>query len=136
MDRASAITQTLMSHQFADLFLKPVHPVKDNVPDYLQVIKHPMDLQTVSQKLKRSAYATWQEWAADVDLIFDNCIAYNGTDSIFGNIANYLKGRFHKLLIPLKIQSYDGWIEHSQNLYRRILACLKCSPGDARNQRR
>jgi hypothetical protein len=39
-----------------------------------------------------------------------------------------MKVHFHKLLVPLKIQTYDGWIDHSRSLYRRVLANLKVAP--------
>ena len=43
-----------------------------NVPDYLQVIDQPMDLQTVGEKLQADNYATLSEFAEDVRLIITN----------------------------------------------------------------
>jgi hypothetical protein len=38
---------TLLSHRFASPFSAPVDPVRLGIPDYLTIIKHPMDLGTV-----------------------------------------------------------------------------------------
>jgi hypothetical protein len=51
-------------------------------------------------------------------------------DSIFGNIANYLTERLHKLLIPLKIQSYNGSIEHLSANHRLPQMLFGRSPED------
>lgn len=58
-----------------NLFL---HPVTDAIaPGYSKVIKKPMCIATMEQKVKRSAYATISAWEADVKLMFQNCCAYN-----------------------------------------------------------
>jgi hypothetical protein len=128
MERAGAITRKLMRHPFGDIFLDPVDPIGDGAPDYLTIINDPMDLRTIFRKLSENAYATWQDWASDVNLIFANCIAYNGEDSPLGNIALHMKREFEKQLVPFKIETYDGWIKRSELLYRRIIKHLKASP--------
>ncbi len=55
------------------IFLSPVN-VKD-FPDYLDIVKHPMDFSTIDKKLH--TYKTFDEFAKDVELIFDNCRLYN-----------------------------------------------------------
>ncbi|KAG2231601.1 hypothetical protein INT48_006687, partial [Thamnidium elegans] len=58
-------------------FQNPVDPVKFNILDYFDVIKHPMDLGTVESKLKQNAYPSIEPFLADIQLIFDNCYLYN-----------------------------------------------------------
>jgi hypothetical protein len=43
----------------------------------LQVIKQPMDLGTVKNKLDNREYSMHLEFAADMRLIFTNCYKYN-----------------------------------------------------------
>ncbi|CAO3621827.1 unnamed protein product [Cunninghamella blakesleeana] len=50
---------------------------KREAPDYLDVIKIPMDLGTVAKKLKQLEYKNKQEFSDDLYLIYDNCLAYN-----------------------------------------------------------
>ena len=55
----------------------PVDPVKHACPDYLHVIKRPMDLGTVSKKLDRSEYRTVESLYRDVMQIWRNAKMYN-----------------------------------------------------------
>ena len=47
------------------------------VPDYLDTIEHPMDLQTVGEKLEANNYVTPSEFAEDVRLIVENSKKFN-----------------------------------------------------------
>ena len=51
-------------------FLKPVK--KEEVPDYYQVISHPMDFQTIENKIKSRSYPSKAHFRRDVLLIFQN----------------------------------------------------------------
>ncbi|KAF7950128.1 hypothetical protein EAE96_007425 [Botrytis aclada] len=62
-------------------FRKPVD--KNQVADYYTVIKHPMDLQTMQQKLDQGLYDTPKAFADDVKLIIKNCRQYNDPTSIY-----------------------------------------------------
>jgi hypothetical protein len=62
-------------------FSKPVDVENLNLPDYYQIIKKPMDLGTVKKKLENREYATPDEFATDVRLIFSNCYLYNGPNT-------------------------------------------------------
>lgn len=57
-------------------FLQPVSD-KAIVADYRAKIRHPIDLQTISSKLDRGAYASVAAFATDVRRICANCLQYN-----------------------------------------------------------
>ncbi|XP_075227735.1 homeotic protein female sterile-like isoform X2 [Lycorma delicatula] len=61
-------------------FYKPVDAEWLGLHDYHDVIKKPMDLGTVKQKMDNREYRTASEFAADVRLIFTNCYKYNPPD--------------------------------------------------------
>ena len=50
-------------------------------PDYFEVIKSPIHLERISQKLKTGTYNTLDEIMADLVLMFDNACKYNEPDS-------------------------------------------------------
>uniref|UniRef100_A0A7M4FW84 ATPase family AAA domain-containing protein 2 n=1 Tax=Crocodylus porosus TaxID=8502 RepID=A0A7M4FW84_CROPO len=56
-------------------FTKPVDP--EEVPDYIQVIKQPMDLSTVICKIDLHQYLTARDYLKDIDLICSNALEYN-----------------------------------------------------------
>ena len=71
-------------------FLEAVDPVKYNILDYFDIISHPMDLGTIKKKLQHNCYATPQDFVADMTLIWENCIKYNGSDNMVSHCAREL----------------------------------------------
>ena len=63
------------SNQYSWPFLEPVNP--DEVVDYYEVIKEPMDLKTIGQRLENGFYRTKEIFCADFKKMFDNCKFYN-----------------------------------------------------------
>ncbi|KAM0754710.1 hypothetical protein T439DRAFT_120001 [Meredithblackwellia eburnea MCA 4105] len=61
-------------------FLDPVDPTGP-LADYFTIIKHPMDLHTMSSKLHSGRYHNNDELFSDFDLIVSNCETFNGTES-------------------------------------------------------
>lgn len=45
--------------------------------DYFDIIKKPMDLGTVKEKMDSRAYESAAEFAVDIRRIFSNCYKYN-----------------------------------------------------------
>ncbi|KAI8323666.1 Bromodomain-containing protein [Martensiomyces pterosporus] len=58
-------------------FMAPVDPVKQGVPTYFDVVKHPMDLGTIRKKLDRGKYHRAMEFRDDVQLVLSNCFLFN-----------------------------------------------------------
>lgn len=62
---------------FSAAFLQPVDPVALNIPNYHQVIKKPMDVSTIRQKLTEQQYENLKEFESDFRLMFKNCYRFN-----------------------------------------------------------
>ncbi|KAH9284070.1 Bromodomain-containing protein 2 [Echinococcus granulosus] len=58
-------------------FLKPVDHHKLNLPDYPKIIKHPMDLGTIKQRLNLKFYRHGAECLRDLFTMFRNCYIFN-----------------------------------------------------------
>ncbi|XP_073978285.1 protein polybromo isoform X2 [Rhodnius prolixus] len=65
--------------QLSQIFLKL--PSKVEYPDYYEVIKKPINLEQISQKLKANAYEGLEDLCSDFILMFDNACKYNEPDS-------------------------------------------------------
>ncbi|KAF8100934.1 hypothetical protein N665_0214s0093 [Sinapis alba] len=77
MKQCDTLLKKLWSHPHSWVFQAPVDVVKLNLPDYLTIIKHPMDLGTVKKNLASGVYSSPHEFAADVRLTFSNAMTYN-----------------------------------------------------------
>lgn len=65
-------------------FKEPVDPVSENIPDYFDKVKRPMDLGTIKQNLKDRKYKAPEEFLADMRQIFSNVYVYwNKGDTIW-----------------------------------------------------
>ena len=61
-------------HEDAALYFNaPVDPSLDGLPDHLEVIKQPMDLATIIDKIERRQYRVPQLVLDDVALVWANC---------------------------------------------------------------
>lgn len=59
-------------------------------PDYYQVIRHPMDIATMKVKNAKGEYKSLRDLKDDFKLMFENCLFYNGDDSIYAQAAQVL----------------------------------------------
>ncbi|KAJ8785018.1 hypothetical protein J1605_007574, partial [Eschrichtius robustus] len=69
------VTHRLAIDKRFRIFTKPVDP--DEVPDYVTVIKQPMDLSSVISKIDLHKYLTVKDYLSDIDLICSNALEYN-----------------------------------------------------------
>ncbi|GER48576.1 bromodomain-containing protein [Striga asiatica] len=94
MKQCDTLLTRLMGHQLAWIFNEPVDIVKHNIPDYFNVIKHPMDLGTVKSKLLSNQYSSPMDFAADVRLTFRNAMTYNPVGHTVHSMADAMSKYF------------------------------------------
>nr|XP_008514620.1 PREDICTED: nucleosome-remodeling factor subunit BPTF isoform X9 [Equus przewalskii] len=94
------VLRSLQAHKMAWPFLEPVDP--NDAPDYYGVIKEPMDLATMEERVQRRYYEKLTEFVADMTKIFDNCRYYNPSDSPFYQCAEVLESFFVQKLKGFK----------------------------------
>ncbi|KAJ5182126.1 hypothetical protein N7449_012273 [Penicillium cf. viridicatum] len=74
---------------------------KRDAPDYHTIIKHPMDLGSMTKKLKGLQYRSKQDFVDDLTLIWANCLKYNtNTEHPLRKHALYMRKETEKL-VPL-----------------------------------
>ncbi|KAH8665299.1 Bromodomain-containing protein [Ilyonectria robusta] len=83
------LLNNLQNHQSSWPFSQPVS--QDDVADYYEVIKEPMDLSTMEAKLEAEQYMTPEDFIKDAQLIFGNCRQFNGEHSLYVKCTNKLE---------------------------------------------
>lgn len=105
----------LMQHLLSEMqnnaaawpFLQPVN--REEVPDYYEVIKEPMDLSTMEQKLEADQYEQLEDFLYDSRLIFNNCRSYNNeTTTYYKNATRLEKFLYQKIR---EIPEYSHLVE-------------------------
>ncbi|KYQ50337.1 Transcription initiation factor TFIID subunit 1 [Trachymyrmex zeteki] len=96
-------------------FMKPVN--KKMVKDYYNIVKRPMDLETVSKKVSAHKYHSRHEFLRDIEQILENCSIYNGKESPLTSKA--------ELLVKVCKDTLDEYDEHLTQLENNILLVQK-----------
>ena len=89
----STILNLVKSHSAAWPFLRPVSTAE--APDYYEHIKYPMDLKTMSERLKGRYYVNKRLFIIDMKRIFNNCRSYNNPETEYYRNANTLEKYFY-----------------------------------------
>nr|XP_014351046.1 PREDICTED: ATPase family AAA domain-containing protein 2B-like [Latimeria chalumnae] len=87
----------------------------DQVSDYLEVIKEPMDLSTVMTKIDKHMYLNARDFLKDIDLICSNALEYNPDkdpgDKIIRHRACNLKDTAHAIIAAELDPDFDKLCE-------------------------
>jgi histone acetyltransferase len=93
-DKLRDFLRSMKAHEAIWPFTDPVDP--NEVPDYYDVIKNPIDLTTIGKRLDDGFYITKEIFRADLQRMIDNCKFYNGPDTVFQKCAAQIEDRFIK----------------------------------------
>ncbi|KAJ0742084.1 putative chromatin remodeler Bromodomain family [Helianthus annuus] len=88
------------------VFSEPVDP--DELPDYFEIIKQPMDFGTVRSKLDGGLYSNLEELEADVYLICTNAMQYNSSDTVYFRQARSIHELAKRDFENLRQEGEDG----------------------------
>lgn len=91
--------------QMNQYFTHPVDPVALNIPTYFQVVKKPMDLSTIQNKLDNNVYEKAKDFEEDVRLVFKNCYKFNPEGDHVNACGHQLEELFNK-----RWAGKDEWI--------------------------
>lgn len=114
------ITHMFLNDPCCKLFVEPVDPIRDEVPDYPKIVPNPQDLGTIYKRLFRRYYTYPSAWENDVNLVWDNAILFNGADSVIGDLAKSMKMKFAKKCWRLHLFIPKNWLDQVNILYAKI----------------
>uniref|UniRef100_A0A9J7YNA6 Bromodomain adjacent to zinc finger domain protein 1A n=1 Tax=Cyprinus carpio carpio TaxID=630221 RepID=A0A9J7YNA6_CYPCA len=90
------LTVDLVRHEDSWPFKKLVS--RTQVPDYYDIIKKPIALSTIREKVNNCEYQTAAEYIKDVELMFSNCLEYNPINTNEAKAGLRLQAFFHSEL--------------------------------------
>jgi hypothetical protein len=64
-------------HKSSYIFLQRIEEIIDAIPSYLEIIKTPIDLNKIEDRLVSGKYSSLDELKEDFDLMFNNCKTFN-----------------------------------------------------------
>jgi len=103
-----AILKRFMENPMLDAFLEPVDWEAYGLLDYPDMIKTPMDLGTIQEKLEAGKYTSVSQFEADMRLVWSNCMTYNRPDSELYQTAEKALKSFEKAILKVKQASKAG----------------------------
>jgi hypothetical protein len=121
------ILKQLMSKPISIAFNVPVNSQLLNIPEYHNIIKHPMDLDTIRDKLRNNMYKDIRQFAEDVRLTFRNATTFNPVGHIIYINATTLLQEFETLLFDLT-EEFIGEIAETECVDDYIINYPLCDP--------
>ncbi|XP_070705276.1 ATPase family AAA domain-containing protein 2B [Pempheris klunzingeri] len=129
------VTKRLATDKRFNIFSKPVDI--EEVSDYLEVIRQPMDLSTVMTKIDTHQYLTVKDFLTDIDLISSNALEYNPDkdpgDKVIRHRACSLKDTAHAIFASELDPEFDRMCEDIKEARRKrdlqTPAQLTAAPG-------
>ncbi|XP_052801093.1 uncharacterized protein LOC128231883 [Mya arenaria] len=104
------VVNAMKYHKDCWPFLYPV--TDDDAPGYSDVIKRPMDMSRIEQKVEQREYRQTAHFLSDFKLMFNNCKRFNGPDSEFSECARSMELMLKKYIKRfLKDEPTDKYYE-------------------------
>ncbi|KAK3516621.1 hypothetical protein QTP70_022045, partial [Hemibagrus guttatus] len=115
------VTRRLATDKRFHIFSKPVDI--EEVSDYLEVIREPMDLSTIMTKIDTHKYTIAKDFLKDIDLICSNALEYNPDkdpgDKIIRHRACSLKDAAHAMIASELDPEFDRMCEEIKESRRK-----------------
>lgn len=127
--RCLQITRRMNDLPIAGYFRDPVDPVHDNVPDYFEKVKRPMDISTIIKNLEERRYTSIEKWKEDIEQIRKNCEIYHPPGCPLTVLAKEMVD-FAKKKIEAGIPKtkWDMWAYRVAKTQRKLEMILEARP--------
>eukprot|EP00041_Stephanoeca_diplocostata_P038119 m.1478164 g.1478164 ORF g.1478164 m.1478164 type:complete len:2116 (+) comp25164_c0_seq4:202-6549(+) len=95
------VIKKIRSSEDAEAFHEPVDPEALKIPDYFDIITHPMDLSTITMRLEEGKYKDPREILDDLNLMWTNAWKYNRKGSRIHKITTKLSEITENIVDPV-----------------------------------
>ncbi|KEF55319.1 uncharacterized protein A1O9_08973 [Exophiala aquamarina CBS 119918] len=89
------VISNLKKSNASSAFRQPVDYIALKIPNYPEVVKHPMDLSTIDNRLKHNKYTSVTAFIRDFEQIVTNCFLFNGLDHGVSQQAKKMQSSFN-----------------------------------------
>jgi transcription initiation factor TFIID subunit 2 len=98
--RTGPFKHNLLTRPSSFFFREAVDPIKLGIPQYFDIIprKDARDLKLIKDNLDADKYDSLEAVEADIDLMVQNAVKFNGAASEVGMAAISLRSKFHDML--------------------------------------
>jgi len=100
--KCDQLVKSLMKRSQGVHFSRPVEWKKMGLMDYPKLIKEPMDLGTVAERVSKLYYTRLEQFANDTRLVWKNAFIFNAPDSLYFKAAKTLSDVFEKRMEELE----------------------------------
>lgn len=116
VEKCKQYLQKLTEMDDLSMFAKPVNP--SDVDGYDTIIKSPMDLCTISEKLEKGEYRSDGDLEDDVVLMITNALKFNSKGSIFYALGDKFRRCYHDIALSIGL-AVDSDIAYIPSKRRR-----------------
>lgn len=81
-------------------------PPKNDYPDYYQLIKNPICMKQIENKINKKQYQNLKQFRTDISLLCSNCRQYNEDGSILYQDANMIEVSLHEFYITRTLANH------------------------------
>ena len=109
------LIENLIAKDTNEFFTDPVDI--EEVPDYFEFIKKPMDFMAMKKKNDRNEYSNLDQVRADFELLISNCKSYNEPDTIYHKAASQMKQRCASVFSEAESKYAKGGFDRVSGLH-------------------
>lgn len=126
-------TQLLMQNEFSQWFRDPPHNSVRNYDQYTAIVKYPISLSEISDRIKSNIYQYVFEWDNDMRAVFKNAMAFNSQNSQPYFIAKYLLDSYIKECMPIPASQNEANLIAVNKQAQKVLELLENPPESIKN---
>ncbi|XP_064550688.1 bromodomain testis-specific protein [Drosophila montana] len=128
LESLKSVLKYVWKSRWSYYFRYPVDAVALCIPDYHNLIKHPMDLSTIRRRLNNNYYWKSDEALGDFELIFENCMLYNLEGSEVHKAGKELREAFYTRLSYIDMSNETELIPQAVLRKRKAESMMQMNP--------
>ncbi|OHT03179.1 Bromodomain containing protein [Tritrichomonas foetus] len=95
------------------------------IPGYTDIVSRPMDLEKVKYRLNHKPEYSEKQFQKEMQLIFDNCRAFNGKETPYGLAASELENVYKKKMKKLTPTPEAQWLKDIETVSSKLKKMTK-----------